>query len=294
MSHSKYKSEYQRLRRNIIRRTKSLLSKGYYIPEEELLRITPKKYSELSKPPTKRNIQRLQNIQNIDIPKKFKYLEVDYETGEVKEQSYKYGISQHISESKYGVISDEKYNKLLRQANETAKKKKVRSPKRYTPFTDDYYSGLSKQRYDFSDDSQNDSLNTDEINGVEYVDADKNIVERIERRLEELTSFISFSRFSKRRSQQEEYVRETANRIYTSFIEAKDKDYNGLAAKLSEDPMKINRLIEKISSMYKGDEDTEEQITEFLDYIQPNVSLDDAKSYDHGYDSYDEFIEEEY
>lgn len=296
---SKYKSEYQRLRRNIIRRTKSLLSKGFYISEEDLLKITPKPYSELSSSPTKRTIQRLKNIQSRDIPKKFKFLDVDYDTGEVKEQSYKYGVSKHISESKYGVISDEKYNKLLAQAEEQAKaeKIKVRSPKKYTPFTDEYHKMLNDE---MEEDSQFEpyDYNTSDWYGddddLSWTYFTKNIVENVEKRLEELLNFTSKAKRKKKRDTNANLVREKTRRVYNAFIEKKDSDYSGLSKRLSDNAMRVNRILDRIGSMYVGDDNTEELIVELMEYINDVMSEDTAKSFDTGFDSYDSELEEEY
>ena len=292
---SKYKSEYQRLRRNIIRRTKSLLSKGYFIPEKDLLKITPKPYSELTSAPNKRTIQRLKNIQSRDIPQKFKFLDVDYDTGEVKEQSYKYGVSKHISESKYGVISDEKYNKLLEQAK--SEKPKRKTPKRYTPFTDEYNQMLEDEELsydDYYDNAVADYYGEDDDDALSWTDMTENIVEKTEQRLEELLNFTSRAKNKKRRDRNTEYVRENVRRIYNAFIEKKDSDYSGLSKRLSNNVMRVNRCLDTVGNMYVGDENTEDLIIELLSYINGDMSEDTAKSFDTGYDSYDREMDEEY
>lgn len=333
MAKPKYKDDYIRLRRNIIRRTKSLLRKGYYVPEGDVSEFFPPSYTQLGRTPTRRDIEHLSRISTRVIPEKFKFTDVDPFTGKEQEVSYHVGKSRNISRGSLGLAPQWAIDEAekIKRNNRTPLTEKPN--KMYHPFTEGEtvepkygaeefgvgkYSKKKKKKKDeepthvnqewvdrvnnfkSEEDTANDTDGTSDYNddyseydvdedGFPYVADGETLFDMLLFRVENLMNFHSKAHSKRKRGELEEYVHDNARKIYSALIEQSDNNHIALCKRLQDNALRVNKCIDTIDAMYKGDELTEELIAELLSYIQPITSIDDAKSFDSGFDSFDGF-----
>lgn len=328
------------MRRNIIRRTKSLLIKGYYVPENVYNEFFPPSYKELGRAPTKRDIEHLSRISTRVIPEKFKFTDVDPFTGKEQEVSYNVAKARKISRSSkkqpwYGGIDetpkpirktktpltvkpDKKYHSKLLElptyepdwgperfgVGKYSKKKKKKDEEEPPHVNQDWVDAVNNfkpeepieeityESYHPNDDDDDDngySEYVEDEDGFPYVADGDTLFNMLEDEVQNLMTFHSKAKSKRKREELEEYVRDNARKIYSSLIEQSDKDHIGLCKRLQDNALRVNKIFDTMVAMYRGDELTEGLISELFSYIQPITSIDDAKSFDNGFDSFDGF-----
>ena len=248
------RSEYSRLRDNIMKQQKRLLAKGFYASSG--FNVNPPTVSELGGKATSKDVEMLKAYHE-EMLKAYKIDLSDNETGNKR--------TVDINEAqKYFRKQASKKGQLTKILNQIVDNSPV-----YTDNTDDWKKGLDEDDYETIVFQKEELINYDNVHA----------------KIQALSGFISKSKNHNTAKHNESIVRNIGDKLMDAFEKADIENHVQLVRRLSYNAMTVQSDLDRAKTAYLEKDNGVALTEELLAIILGrNLTLNEAKNIDDGYD----------